>query len=287
MEQAQSTTDRRLRPLLEGGRYFEAPRWHDHRLWLVDARARTLISVTPEGTPEIVCTTEGVPAGLGFLQNGDAVVTDMHARSLVHCAGGQAIHHADLSKLTGTLDDMIVDAAGRAYVGDIGFDLKSGIKSGPYGRLILVEAGREPRIVADGLNFPNGIAVSADGRRLVVAETNGDCLASFHVRGDGSLDFDRRFGNFRTPDGICLDREQAVWVSLLDENSFVRVAPDGRILDRIAVPGRRAVACVLGGEDRKTLFCVSMEPDQKTPAGSKALSYVDAAVVEVPGAGYP
>jgi hypothetical protein len=80
MEQAQSTTDRRLRPLLEGGRYFEAPRWHDHRLWLVDARARTLISVTPEGTPEIVCTTEGVPAGLGFLQNGDAVVTDMHAR---------------------------------------------------------------------------------------------------------------------------------------------------------------------------------------------------------------
>ena len=152
---------------------------------------------------------------------------------------------------------------------------------------ILVEAGREPRIVADGLNFPNGIAISADGRRLVVAETNGDCLASFHVRGDGSLEFDRRFGNFRTPDGICLDRDQAVWVSLLDENAFVRVAPDGRILDRIAVPGRRAVACVLGGEDRKTLFCVSMESDQKTPAGPKALSYVDAAVVEVPGAGYP
>jgi sugar lactone lactonase YvrE len=277
----------RLTPLLDGGRYFEAPRWHDHRLWLVDSRARTLISVTSEGTPEIACTLKGIPAGLGFLQNGEAVVTDMHGRSLVRWAGGQAIDHADLSNLTGTLDDMIVDGIGRAYVGDLGFDLKSGIKNGPYGRIILVEAGREPRIVASDLNFPNGIAISADGRQLVVAETNGDCLARFHIRADGSLEFDRRFGHFRAPDGICMDRDHAVWVSLLDENSFVRVAPDGRILDRISVPGRRAVACVLGGDDRKTLFCVSMDPDRGTETGPKSQSYVDATVVEVPGAGYP
>jgi len=277
----------RLTPLLDGGRYFEAPRWHDHRLWLVDSRARTLISVTPEGTPKIACTLQGIPAGLGFLQNGEAVVTDMHRRSLVRCAGGQAIDHADLSNLTGTLDDMIVDEIGRAYVGDLGFDLKSGIKNGPYGRIILVEAGREPRIVASDLNFPNGIAISADGRQLVAAETNGDCLTRFHIRADGSLEFDRRFGHFRAPDGVCMDRDQAAWVSLLDESSFVRVAPDGRILDRIVVPGRRAVACVLGGDDRKTLFCVSMDPDRGSETGRKSQSHVDAAVVEVPGAGYP
>ena len=64
-------------------------------------------------------------------------------------------------------------------------------------------------------------------------------------------------------------------------------APDGRVLDRISVPGRRGVACVLGGEDRKTLFCVSMDPDRGSEAGPKPQSYVDAAVVEVPGAGYP
>jgi sugar lactone lactonase YvrE len=206
----------RLTPLLDGGRYFEAPRWHDHRLWLVDSGARTLISVTPEGTPEIACALLGIPAGLGFLQNGEAVVIDMYGRSLVRCARGQAIDHVDLSNLTGTLDDMTVDGAGRAYVGDLGFDLKSGIKSGPYGRIILVESGREPRFVADGLNFPNGIAISADGRQVVVAETNGDCLARFHIRAEGSLEFDRRFGHFRAPDGVCMDRDQTVWVSLLD-----------------------------------------------------------------------
>jgi sugar lactone lactonase YvrE len=277
----------RLTPLLDGGRYFEAPRWHDHRLWLVDSVARTLISVTSAGTAEIACALEGMPAGLGFLPSGEAVVTDMHGRSLVRCVGGRPVVDADLSALTGTIDDMIMDKVGRTYVGDLGFDLKSGIKNGPYGRIILLEAGREPRVVADGLNFPNGIAISDDGRQLVVAETNGDCLARFHIRADGSLEFDRRFGQFRAPDGICMDHDQAVWASLLDENSFVRVAPDGRILDRIAVPGRRAVACALGGDDRKTLFCVSMDPDRGTETGPKSQSYVDAAVVEVPGAGYP
>lgn len=141
--------------------------------------------------------------------------------------------------------------------------------------------------MADGLDFPNGIAISADGRQLVVAETNGGCLARFHIHSDGSLDFDARFGDFRTPDGVCFDKEGAVWVSLLDEESFVRVAPDGRILDRIAVPGRRGVACVLGGGDRRTLYCISMRTDPDAPPGKRSQSWVDSVVVEVPGAGYP
>jgi sugar lactone lactonase YvrE len=277
----------RLRPLLDGGRYFEAPRWHEGRLWLVDAFARTLISVSPGGKAEIACTVPGVPAGLGFLPGGAPIVTDMHNRALTRCSDGGASTYADLSAVTGTIDDMTTDGTGRAYVGDLGFDLKAGIKQGPYGRIVLVEAGRAPRIVADGLDFPNGIAISADGRQLVVAETNGGCLARFHVHGDGSLDFDTRFGDFRTPDGVCFDKEGAVWVSLLDEESFVRVAPDGRVLDRIAIPGRRGVACVLGAEDRRTLFCISMRTDPDAPPGKRSQSWVDSVVVEVPGAGYP
>lgn len=277
----------RLRPLLDGGRYFEAPRWHDGRLWLVDAFARTLISVTAEGTAEVACVLNGVPAGLGFLPGGEAVVTDMHGRSLVQWAGGEPRTYADLSALTGTIDDMVIGQAGRAYVGDLGFDLKSGIRHGPLGRIVLVEPGREPRIVADGLNFPNGIALSADGRHLVVAETNGDCLARYNVGADGSLTFACRFGQGRAPDGVCMDCEQAAWVSLLDEHAFVRIAPDGRVLDRVEAPGRRAVACVLGGEDRRTLFCVSMQTDHNAPAGQRNRSRVDAVHVEVPGAGYP
>ena len=276
-----------LRLILDHGSYFEAPRWRGGRLWLVDAGARTLIRLTGDESPEIVCNLDGIPAGLGFLQNGDPVVTDMHGRSLVQCAGGRPSQYTDLSSITGTIDDMTIDGHGRAYVGDLGFDMKEGFKDGPYGRLILVEAGREPRIVAEGLNFPNGIAISGDGRRLVVAETNGGCLACYAVRPDGTLQFERRIGRFKTPDGLCFDREGAVWVSLLDEASFVRVTPDGTIVDRISVPGRRGVACVLGGADRRTLFCISMEQKQIVPTDRKPRSFLDAAVVEVPGEGYP
>lgn len=277
----------RLAPVIDGGRYFEAPRWHDGRLWLVDALARTLISAATDGKPEVVCTVEGVPAGLGFLPDGEAIVTDMHNRALIRCVGGVASRYADLSAISGTIDDMVIDGAGRVYVGDLGFDLKAeGFRQGPLGRLILVEPGRAPRIVVDGLEFPNGIAISADGRLLVVAETNGGRLARYHIRDDGSVDFDARFGDFRTPDGVCFDQEQAVWVSLLDEHAFVRVMPDGRITDRIEVPDRRGVACVLGGEDRRTLYCI-MQNDPDAPAGQRSRSWVDSVVVEVPGAGYP
>src|SRR5260370_4152037 len=108
-------------------------------------------------------------------------------------------------------------------VGDLGFDFKAGIKDGPFGRIMLVVAGRDPRVVADGLNFPNGIALSGNGRQLVVAETNGGCLARYHVRADGGVEFDQRIGDSRPPDATCFDREGAVWVSLLDESCFVRV----------------------------------------------------------------
>src|SRR5688572_9340551 len=125
----------RLRPLLDGGRNFEAPRWHEGRLWLVDAFARTLISVSPDGKAEIACTVPGVPAGLGFLPGGDLIVIDMHNRALILCSDGVAYTYADLSSVTCTIDDMTLDGTGRAYVGDLGFHLKAGIKQGSYGRV--------------------------------------------------------------------------------------------------------------------------------------------------------
>jgi len=274
--------------LLANGRYFEAPRWHGGRLWLVDAGARTLLRLAPDGSTEVVCAVEGVPAGLGFLPTGEPIVTDMHGRSLVRCVDGKPECHVDLSALTGTIDDMTIGPAGRAYIGDLGFDLKAeGIKYGPYGRLILIDPGSEPRVVAEGLDFPNGIALSADGRQLVVAETNRGCLACYSVLPDGTLSFERRIGSFKTPDGLCFDREGALWVSLLDESSFVRVAPDGRILERLAAPGRRGIACVLGGKDRRTLYCISMETPDGAPAGSKPRSFLESTIVDVPGAGWP
>jgi sugar lactone lactonase YvrE len=276
----------KLHPLVADGRYFEGPRWHAGKLWMVDSLARTVLSVILEGTCATAFEVPGISGGMGFLPNGNPVVTSMFDRKLLTFDNNQLSTLIDLSDIaTGTIDDMIIDGSGRIYVGDLGFDLMTG-GSHENGKLILVNDG-DARIVADGLRFPNGIAVSEDGTRLVVAESDGNCLSDFQIQADGSLERGRRFGEFAEPDGICLDREGAVWVSLYQEDAFVRVDSDGRELDRMAVTGRRAIACVLGGEDRRTLFCISADTSHEDLMRGRSSARVDTVEVEIAGAGFP
>ena len=283
------TTPIKLNGVLDGGRYFEGPRWHAGRLWFVDCMERTLLSLTSSGEREQHAKFEDdTPCGLGVLPDGRLVVLTMFRKRLMTYAGGQLSLYADLSGIaTGTIDDMIVDGLGRAYVGDLGFDLPPPPDRGSVGRIILVMPDGETRVVADGLRFPNGIAVSADSSRLVVAEMDGECLAEYDIEVDGGLSFRRRFGNMKAPDGICLDHEAAVWVASFNEDAFIRVSRDGRELQRIDVAGRRAIACVLGGPERRTLFCLSAATSHEELRQRKSSARIDVVDVEIPGAGYP
>src|SRR5262245_65257273 len=112
---------------------------------------------------------------------------------------------------------MIVDGLGRAWVGDLGFGLPPPPGRGAVGRIILVTPAGQMRVAAEGMSFPNGIAVSPDNRRLVVAEMDRACLADYDIGTDGALTFRRRIGSFKDPDGICLDAEGAVWVASFNE----------------------------------------------------------------------
>jgi len=277
------------RVVLDGGRYFEGPRWHAGRLWFVDCMERTLLSLDPSGTCEQHAKLEDdTPCGLGVLPDGRVIVLTMFRKRLMAYADGELSLYADLSKVaTGTIDDMIVDGLGRAYVGDLGFDLPPPPDRGAVGRIILVTPSGEIRVVAEGLRFPNGIAVSDDHRRLVVAEMDGGCLAEYDIPPDGSLNFRSRFGTMKSPDGICLDRDEAVWVASFDEDAFIRVHRDGRELQRIELPGRRALACVLGGAERRTLFCLSAATSYEELRQRKSSARIDTVDVEIPGAGYP
>src|SRR5437868_13364049 len=95
---------------------------------------------------------------------------------------------------------------------------------GAVGRIILVMPDGSARVVAEGLRFPNGIAVSADHKRLVVAEMDGACLADYDIEADGGLRFRGRIGRLNDPDGICLDRNGAVWVASFTEDACIRIA---------------------------------------------------------------
>jgi sugar lactone lactonase YvrE len=275
--------------LLDGGRYFEGPRWHAGRLWFVDCMNKTLLSLGPTGECEHHATFEDdTPCGLGILPDGRLVVLKMFSKQLMTFANGELSLYTDLSRIArGTIDDMIVDGRGRAYVGDLGFDLPPPPDRGADGRIILAMPDGTARVVAKGLRFPNGIAISADNDRLVVAEMEGDCLVDYDIGADGGLRFRRRFGAVKSPDGICLDREDAVWVASFDEDAFIRLDRDGRELQRIDVAGRRAIACALGGAERRTLFCLSAATSYPELRRGKSSARIEAVDVNVPGAGYP
>jgi sugar lactone lactonase YvrE len=281
-------TDIGLTTLLDGGRYFEGPRWHSGRLWFVDCMARTLLSVNLAGERQEHAIFDDTPCGTGILPDGRIIVLTMNKKQLLALTDGRLSLYADLTAVAkGTIDDMIIDGLGRAYIGDLGFHMPPPPDRGAVGRIILVMPDGSARVVAEGLRFPNGIAVSADHDRLVVAEMDGACLADYDIDADGGLRLRGRLGRMNAPDGICLDRDGAVWVASFTEDAFIRIGRCGEEIRRIAVPGRRALACALGGPDRRTLFCLSAATSYEELRQRKSSSRIDIVAVETAGAGFP
>jgi sugar lactone lactonase YvrE len=183
---------------------------------------------------------------------------------------------------------MVVDAFGRAYIGNFGYDLHGG-EERRAASLVLVDTDGSVRAVADDLWFPNGMVISADGTTLIVAETSAERLSAFRIAEDGSL-HDRRLFAFiegARPDGICLDAEGGVWIASPGGGLVFRVDGDGAVTHRLAAPGGVAQACMLGGPDRRTLFvCSSPSPVEAQAVGERGARIL-ATGVDVPGDGRP
>ena len=274
----------------EGIIFPEGPRWHGGKLWFSDVHGARVMTVDPQGRLAPVVDVPARPSGLGFDSRGRLLIASMRDRRLLRFENGKLDTIADMSALMpGDANDMVVDGQGRAYVGNFGYDLFAGAEQRPA-RLVVVDADGRARIAADEqLAFPNGTVITPDGKTLIVAESFGNVLSAFNVKADGSLSGRRFFAHLadRTPDGICLDAEGAVWVSCFGQDEFIRVWEGGEIAARVAVPGRRAVACMLGGEDRRTLFLLTAETTLEELMQGKSKGRIETARVDVAGAGYP
>ena len=263
--------------LLDGLIFLEGPRWYDGKLWFSDMFAGQVRTVDLSGNAEVVAEVAERPSGLGFLPDGRLLIVSMQNRQLLRLDRTGLTSVADLSDLAaGSPNDMVVDARGRAYIGHFGYDLFGGEEPRPAS-LLLVTPDGQVREVADGLEFPNGTVISPDGKTLIVAETFGRRLTAFSIADDGGLSERRVFAQFdeETPDGICLDARGGVWVSSFESGEFVRVEDGGTITDRIPVPGKRAVACALGGPQRQTLFLLTAETTLEELAQGKSIGRVE------------
>src|SRR5689334_8722060 len=180
--------DRPLDVLLEGGSFFEGPRWHDGRWWVSDFYRHRVSTVDSDGHEEEVLEVEAQPSGLGWLPDGSLLVVSMRDhRVLRRGDDGEVSVHADVSEYCGGhLNDMVVDARGRAYVGNFGFDLMGGGDPAPA-NLIRGDPDGSASIAAGDLLFPNGSVITPDGKTLIVGETAGARYAAFTIKDDGSL----------------------------------------------------------------------------------------------------
>lgn len=297
--------ERTLRPLLEGGGFFEGPRWRDGTWWVSDFYRHQVSRIAPDGTEQVVVEVEGQPSGLGWLPDGSMVIASMKDQRVLRLADGELGVLADIGEhCGGHVNDLVVDGAGHTYVGNFGFDLMAG--GAPAGAaLVRVDPDGSVAVAATELLFPNGSVVTPDGSTLIVGETMGNRYSAFTIGPDGSLSdrrvwaelgptpqpttFEEGLAQLRVaPDGCALDAEGHIWAADALGNRAVRIAPGGEIVDEIAAPeGLGVYALMLGGDDGRTmLLCAAPDFFEHNRAVAREAVLLTT-VVDVPHAGLP
>lgn len=298
-------TEREIRTVVSDLSYTECPRWHDDRLWFADFYTHAIYSVAEDGSDlRTELEVPQQPSGLGWLPDGRLVYVSMRDRRVMRREpDGTLVVHADVGEqVTGHPNDMVVDAQGRCWLGNFGFDLMAGADIKTTILLRIDPDGTVTR-VADDLWFPNGSVITPDGGTLIVDETLGNRISAFTIEVDGSLS-ERRdwaaFGPLPTsrvsleavaqavlaPDGCGLDAEGRLWVADAIGGRVVRVAEGGEILDTV-VPGTGVFACMLGGSDGRTLFmCCAPDFDEHARTAARDAE-IRSVRVDVPHSGLP
>jgi sugar lactone lactonase YvrE len=185
-------------------------------------------------------------------------------------------------------NEIVIDSRANTYINAAGFDMMAGEAFKP-GIVALATPDGSVRQVADGVAFPNGMAISPDNRILVLAESYGRKLTAFDIAPNGDLSKGRVWAELGdgTPDGICFDVDGAVWYADVPNQRCVRVREGGKVLDTVNVD-RGCFACMLGGADRRTLFIVANEWRGREGIGkTKDSGTVFAVAAPSTGAGWP
>jgi sugar lactone lactonase YvrE len=283
---------RKTETVLGGLAFGEGPRWHDGRLWFSDMHVGEVVAMSPSGARETVLKRDDTNvSGLGWLPDGRLLVVAMQTQALLRMeADGSVVTHADLSGIaTGLCNDMVVDASGRAYVGNFGFELHTANPQMKPAKLALAHPDGRVEVAADEMMFPNGTVITPDGRTLIVGESFARRLTAFDIADDGRLSNRRMWAELpggALPDGICLDAEGAIWSASPSTNEVLRQRQGGEVLDRVECD-QGAFACMLGGDDRRTLYVLTAGGSDPAVQVETRTGRIEQVRVDAPGVGWP
>jgi sugar lactone lactonase YvrE len=278
--------------LTEDLAYGEGPRWHEGQLWFSDMFR------------DHICTLDGAsgavtkvmdfphPSGLGFLSDGSLIAVSISENRVYRRKDGELALLADLDGDDVLMtNDMVVSARDDIYVGRLYGQMEGGaLPLAPIGEVVRVRPDGAVDVLAADLATPNAIGILPDGKTLLVNLTSGEGIEAFDIAADGTLSNRRTWASLpgKFPDGMSIDEEGAVWIGSYATSEFLRVREGGTVTHRIETPGLWAVAPMLGGADRRTLFLFAADTDleDRFPR-SVASGRVYTAKVDVPGGGRP
>jgi sugar lactone lactonase YvrE len=261
----------------------ESARWHDGRLWFSDWGTGQIIRLD-DRAKAVVATVDAMPFCFDWLPDGRLVSTNGGNQRLLRLEPDSSLaRHADLTGIAGPYpwNDIATDRRGHAFVNNIAFDFPGGEPK--PGLVAVVTPDGAARRVADGLMFPNGMAVTADDTTLIVAESYASRLTAFTIRPDGDLTDRRVWAPLEgaAPDGITIDAEGAVWYADVPNQQCVRVREGGEVVQRVALD-RGGFDCALSGD--ATLYIVAADfSDPAAMTSGVPTGRLLAVDVDVPG----
>lgn len=270
----------------QGLKFTESPRWHDGQWWFLDIHGQAIRAVDLQGNLRPLLELPFKPNGFGFRQDGSLMVGDALGRRILRWDGQRLEQVADLSAMTVfCLSDGLVDRHDRMYIGDIGYNFFDPANQ-PVDSCVItcIDADGSARVVAEGLSFPNGMAITPDGHTLIVAECTGHRLTAFDILADGGLANRRVYAQLADdvqPDGISLDAEGGVWIANPEGRyGALRVLEGGEISDAIELDSDGYAVMLGGPQGRHLLICASdsHDPVQIAQSPSATLRVVEVVV---------
>jgi D-xylonolactonase len=250
-----------MKEMATGYGLVEGPVWH-HQLGLLfsDVPNGGVFRIAKNGdVSQQVPKRRGIGgmalhADGGLVMGGkDIVVADIDGSNMDVLLAG-----ADTKAGIG-FNDLTTDAAGRVYVGDLGFRVFGGGEPKP-GYLHLIDLDGSDRIISDGIMLTNGLGFSPDGKRLYHSDARADVVRVYDVFSDGSVSGWKPFATIQsgeTPDGLAVAADGSVWVALAHGGAVAVYEPDGRLRQRVSVPLPMVTSVCFGGDDLQDLYIVT------------------------------
>jgi sugar lactone lactonase YvrE len=299
-----SSSDREPVVLSNGHAFLEGVRWHDGAAYASDFHKKQVLRWDGgEGEPEVIVELDDEPSGIDWTPDGALVISSQIDRKVLKFIDGEVREFADLNEYAGgNANDLAVDGQGRIWVGNFGWDVYTDPVIKPA-KLMRVDPDGSVHVVADGIECPNGIAVSEDEKTLYVAETFAAQILAFDIEADGSLSGRRVWASFGEktwtelpemlasttllPDGIALDAEGAIWATDCHGGGVTRVAEGGEVLDYVSSAPDATFSIGLSRGENPQMFMATTFPFGGGDPWTEHKSKMRRVAIDVPGAGYP